>query len=270
VEKKEVVDIIDTRPVLSPHGMVLDQEKDVLWISYEETENREADAGGLAAIDLGSRKVVKKVESGKKTHWFVMKPDGKKAYTCNKTADFISILDLEKGVLTGKIAASRGTEEPGISRDGKLAYFPTPGTTLGENAVDPKVLVIDTDTDQVVHEIKLEWGVQSVYVTAKDQVMVSQYRFSANGTMEKGKLSLFDGKNYALMGETEIGSMPLTMRDDGRGEKGFIANIFEGTVSVVDLAEGGVLKTLGVDNERDEETNSLKGAHGMVYRPSRV
>jgi DNA-binding beta-propeller fold protein YncE len=123
--EKSVVDVIDTAPAMGPHGLVLDEANDVLWCSFEENETLPNGTGGLIAIDLQTRKVVKTVPSGTKTHWFVITPDGKKAFTCNKTAEYISVLDLEKCEMVGKIDTPDGTEECSISRDGRLAYVST-------------------------------------------------------------------------------------------------------------------------------------------------
>ncbi|KIW88914.1 uncharacterized protein Z519_10398 [Cladophialophora bantiana CBS 173.52] len=73
--KKEVVDVIETRPALGPHGLVLDEKQDVRWCSYEEHES--SSSGGVIGIDLNTGKVIKQVESSTKTHWFVGTPDGK-------------------------------------------------------------------------------------------------------------------------------------------------------------------------------------------------
>jgi DNA-binding beta-propeller fold protein YncE len=119
---KEVVDVIDTTPAMGPHGLVLDKANDVLWCSFEANETLTGGTGGLIGIDLKTRTVIKTVPSGTKTHWFVMTPDAKKAFTCNKTAEYISVLDLDKGDIVGKIDTPGGTEECSISADGKFAY----------------------------------------------------------------------------------------------------------------------------------------------------
>ena len=263
-EKKEVVDIIETRPAFGPHGLVLDEKRDVLWCSYEEHE--ESPGGGVIAIDLNTHKIVKRVGSGTKSHWFVVTPDGKKAFTCNKTADFISVLDLEKEEMIGKIVTPGGTEECSISLDGSHAYFPAPGTQFGKVPEKPEVLVIDTATNEVVHSIALGSGAQGTYVAGDGRILVGEYRY-VDGTPMNGRLSVYDGKTYKLCGQTDIEKMPLTLRASPDGKLGFTANIFSGSVSVINLSTMEVLKTLVVDEERSKFSNQLQGAHGMVYFP---
>ncbi|KAJ9611421.1 hypothetical protein H2200_004605 [Cladophialophora chaetospira] len=263
-DKKQVVNIIDTKPALGPHGLVLDRERDILWCSYEEHEKSEG--GGLIAIDLETHKIVKRVGSSTKTHWFVVTPDGKKAFTCNKTAPFISVLDLENEVMTGKIDTPGGTEECSISPDGKHAYFPTPGTQLGKVPDKPEILVIDTATDKIVDRIALGGGAQSTHVAADGRILVAEYRF-LDGRPANGRLSVYDPKSRGLIGRADIGQMPLTIRSSPDGKLGFAANIFSGSVSVVDVSSFKPLETFVVDTEKSKFSNLCQGAHGMVYFP---
>lgn len=269
--KREIVDSIDISPILAPHGLVLDSQRDILYVSFEEVLNEAGTSGGLIGIDLQSRKVIKRIDSQYKSHWFVMTPDGKKAYTCNKTAPFISVLDLENECMLGKIPVP-SCEEPGMSLDGKFAYFPTPGLSMGPTPIDTKIIVIDTTTDDILKSIPLNLGAQCVHVTSSGKIMVGMYRFDANApseapTAKEGRLALYDPDTYALLGEAEIGLQPLTMRSSQDGRTGFVANIFSGTVTVVDLSSMTVLKTLMVDTKQNPDKKSHMGAHGMAFLP---
>ena len=260
--KKEVIYTIDVRPVLSPHGLVIDKQRDILYTSFEEDVN--GGTGGIIGIDLNTRKVIKRISSETKSHWFVMTHDGKKAFTCNKTAAFISILDLENDRMIGKISVPGGVEEPAISIDGRFAFFPTPSMQFGQQPEDPKVLVIDTTTNEIVKTVPLDLGADSVHVTSQGKIMVGKYQFG-----KEGRLALYDPESYALLGETEIGLLPLTLRSTFDGATGFVANIGAGTVSVVDLSSMKVLKTLEVDTE-PTTGGALQGAHGMAHFPMKL
>ncbi|KIX92309.1 uncharacterized protein Z520_12055 [Fonsecaea multimorphosa CBS 102226] len=263
-DKKEVIDVIETKPALGPHGLVLDAERDILWSSYEEHET--GSSGGVIGIDLETRKVIKQAESSTKTHWFVVTPDGKKAFTCNKTADFISVLDLYNERMIGKIETPGGSEECSISLDGKHAYFPTPGASLSNIPENPEVLVIDTATDKIVDRIPLEHPALSTYVAGDGKILVGEY-LSAEGSGFEGRLAVYDSQTHKLVGKTKIGSVPLTLRASPDGKLGFTANIFAGSVSVVNMSTVEVIKTLVVDTERSKFSNLCQGAHGMVHFP---
>ena len=104
----------------------------------------------LVGIDLATWLVVKSISCKAPLHWFVVTPDGRKAYTANKQHAFISILDLEQERMTGTILVPEGCEEPDISPDGRLAYFPTPGLRFGHTPERTQVRVVDTKSDKIV------------------------------------------------------------------------------------------------------------------------
>lgn len=270
--KKKVTGVIDISPARGPHAILLDEARDQLWCSYEE---RHSETGGILAIDLTTHKVVKTIQSGAKTHWFVTTPDFKKAYTCNKTAEFISVLDLEKGSMIGKIEAPGGTEECSMSVDGKFAFFPNPGFQYGVLPETPVIYVVDTATDDVVDCIRLEQGALSAHVTKEGRMMVAQYRFDVGQTgimnmVAPGQLAIYEPGTYKHAGSVDVGKVPLTLRSSPDGKLGFTANIHEGTVSVVDLTTMKLIRTLTVDTEVGEISKMCQGAHGMVYWPQTI
>jgi DNA-binding beta-propeller fold protein YncE len=261
IATKKVVDVIDTRPALCPHGLIMDTDRDILYSSFEEHET--GSGGGIIGINLSSRKVVKTINSSTKSHWFVITPDGKKIYTCNKTARFISILDVENEKMVGKIEVP-GSEEPSISLDGRYAYFPTPGGDLGAPTENPEVVVIDTETDQIVHKITLDMGPQATHVTSKGEIMVVQFRFEG-GLPKEGQLSLYEQGSYKFLGSVDTGVLPLTLKSSPDGKTGFVANMGAGTVSVVDLEKMVVKQTLVVDRVLQAGRKFVQGAHGMAF-----
>lgn len=266
VKSKKIVDTIDTRPAKAPHGLILDRPRGLLYASVEELPGGEG--GGVIGIDLSTRKVVKSVSSKYKTHWFVMTPDGKKAYTCNKTAPYISVLDLEQQSMIGTIPTN-GCEEPCISHDGRYAYFPTPGFRWGLEPPDPVIQVIETSTDMVVDAIKVDAGMISTLTTPHDTILATHYHFASNSTaeapkFEKATLSMYSASKRNKIGEVEIGTLPLTIRHSPDGRTAFVANIFPGTVSVIDLDSMKVLRTLDIDLSPRSDKPLHQGAHGIA------
>lgn len=216
--------------------------------------------------------MTKRIESASKPHWVVITPDGRKAYTCNKTQPFISVLDLQQEKMIKKIDVP-STEEPGMSPDGKHVYFPTPSLTFGVNPPDAAIKVISTATDEIVASIPTGQGAQSVYITPLNQIMVAKYSFAPESTAEAPRpggatLALCEAGEggYELKGEVAIGHS-LTIRSSGDGKVGFAAEIFEGRVAVVDLLAMRVVGRVDVDLEKREGKERLLGAHGMVVLP---
>jgi DNA-binding beta-propeller fold protein YncE len=148
-----------------------------------------------------------------------------------------------------------------------LVQFPTPGATF-KPITNPEVLVIDTQSDKIVSRIHLSEGACSCHINSNGQILVGGYRFDpTSGKPTAGRLSIYSQETHKLIGQTDIGKMPLTLRASDDGKWGFTANIFDGSVSVIDLGSGEVLRALVVDEVKSKYSGVCQGAHGMVYFP---
>ena len=262
----KLIDVIDVVPSRAPHDIAIDELNDLLWVTVEKISNDVG--GGLIGIDLKTRVVTKCIECHAKIHWFVMTRDAKKAYTCNKGAPFISILDLENECIVGKIEV-RGTEQPDISRCGRYMLFPSPTLKFGSLPEEPSVLIVDTVNDQIVRSLPLGegFGPAAVHVTAAGTVMVAQYCFDTTAsrpTPISGRVSLYDSTCKQLLGEIRVGTMPLTMRSTSDGSIGFVAHAKGGTVDVIDLGTMTKIQTLDVDVVPSAANKFQTTAHGMA------
>lgn len=264
VNKQLVIGTINISPFRGPHGLRLDPSKDLLYSSVEQGFD-ENGPGGVICIDLKSKKVIGSAASGSKSHWAVITPDRTKAYTCNKTDPFVSVLDLKTWKLSKKIGVP-GSEELDISTDGRHVYVPTPSTTFGKDAVDPCFKVIDTNTDEIVKSVPLAQGPSSIHVTSRGAILVGQYRLEGGSfkTSKPGCLSLYSPRSFELLGNVDVGEYPLTLRSSADGAIGFTANILKGTVTVVDLDSLKVLQTIDVDTSPRADKQGHQGAHGMA------
>jgi len=272
--QRQIVDIIDTSPARGPHGLRLLVDRDMLYASVESgLELDGVDSGGVIGIDVATRKVVRQVASGSASHWFVITPDASKAYTVNKTDPFVSVLDMDSSRIVKQIAVL-GSEEADISSDGRFIFIPTPsmqvqsGAPLKERGFN----IIDTATDEIVKTVWTAHGVLSIHLTARNQIMVGQYRFEADSDAvnlkpKTGKLALYEATSFQMLGEVAVGKGPLTLRSSVDGSVGFVANILEGTVSVVDLDAMSVTRTIDVDVARNLNKQFHQGAHGMAVLP---
>lgn len=275
-EQKRIVDTIDVSPGKGTHGLVIDEKRDILYASVEAGLSDPPGSGGIVGIDLKHRKVVKSIGSEWTSHWFVMTPDGKKAYTCNKEADFISIIDLDGEKMIRKIEVPGGCEQPAISKSGRWVYFPTPGPPSNDMKMlsNPAVQVIDTNSDQIVKEIPVDLGISATHVDSEDRVLLGQYRFDTSSGAQKmvplnGQLSILSSgmENHRKLGAVEVGKLPLTLLSSSDGKRAFAANIFAGTVTVVDLQLMRVERTIEVDTVRRTDKKYHQGAHGLALVP---
>lgn len=266
-ETRKVTGTIDISPYAGPHGIRLHEPSDTLYLSVEFGFGEEG-PGGVIAIDLKTHKVVGGAPAGAKAHWMVITPDASKAYTCNKTAPFVSVIDLKSLKLLKKIEMPAGSEELDVSPDGKFVYVPTPSVSFDKPPEDPTVKVIDTSTNEIVHSIPLELGPGTVHVTSKGQILVGQYRMEkgseTNMLPKPGKMAIFELGTYEKFGEVDVGLYALTVRSTIDGKVAFAANILGGTVDIIDLEKAEVFKTLEVDTVRRADKQGHQGAHGMA------
>lgn len=267
---RTVVDTIDISPYLGPHYLQIDKERNLLYASIEGGISKETPkSGGIVGIDLHTRTVTKRIASGHKSHWFVMTPDGSKAYTCNKEAGFISVIDLVGEQLLQTITMPGGCEQPGISRDGSFAFFPSPA--IGQTGYAPCIKVINTGSDGISDSIPLETGAVTVHVDSQDRLLVGLYRIEVDQATSKpipsyGGVACYQsiGSKFEQIGTVETGLVPLTIMSHPDGNTTYVSNIFSGTLSVVNTGTMKVKKVLEVDTARREDKGMHQGAHGIA------
>jgi len=79
--------------------------------------------------------------------------------------------------------------------------------------------------------------------------MVVKYSFDPEAPataprVRAGRSFLYSADMYALLGEAVVELASLTMRSTADGKTAFVANIFRGTVTIVDLTSMMVIRTL--------------------------
>ncbi|KAF2805171.1 putative surface layer protein [Mytilinidion resinicola] len=260
---KKVTDTIDLSPFGGPHGLSISPDNSILYATVETG----FPTGGLVGIDLASRAVVKSIPCDGRAHWFTLTPDGKKAYTSNMTSPFVSVLDLEREQLAKKIPVT-GSNQGAVSRDGRFAYFPTPSAQM-KLEVPPTIEVVDTSTDEIVKTVPFDEGILAVHVTARRKILVAVYRLEEGASAaalkpRPGRLVVLDATSLERVGEVEVGKFPLALKSSPDGLTGYVANVFGGTVTVVDLAEMAVRRTIEVDTTPRADKAFHQGAHGMA------
>lgn len=209
-------------------------------------------------------------------HWAVLTPDGRKAYTANKKAPYISVLDLADGGQVRRVPVT-GSEGLALSPNGSRLFVATPTFFV---PVDPGaevdiIEVVAVATDEIVHRIRLSNAPGPVHVTADEKLLVAQWPRAADGDgfeTRNGWLSIFDAVSYRPLAEFEVGIGPINITATPDGATAFVSNLHSGTVSVIDLHTYQVADTLEVDRGAQSPAGqgiSNQGAHGMAFIPPR-
>ena len=112
LEKRALDTTIDLRPYIAPHTLKLGPDG-LIYITCENS-------AVVAVIDRATNKVVDAIDSGSTNgHRLIIAPDGQRLYTENEEDGTVSVIDLRKRQLLGKIKTPRPLAGIAISADGR-------------------------------------------------------------------------------------------------------------------------------------------------------
>src|SRR5215469_5434440 len=132
---------IDLRPYIAPHTLKLGPDG-LIYITCENS-------AVVAVIDPKTHKVVDAIDSGSTNgHRLIISPDGQRLYTENEEDGTVSVIDLPKRKLLGKIKTPRPLAGIAISADGH--------TVVAVDDAQPSLFLIDTADGRVTDEERLE------------------------------------------------------------------------------------------------------------------
>ncbi|MEV0677672.1 YncE family protein [Actinosynnema sp. NPDC050436] len=236
----EVVEVLDVGH--APHGVAL--RENLLFVGVEATDDQD---GGVVVVDLDKREVLDRVDvRAREPHWIAV--TGRKVYTANKDARFVTAVDLPSGAV--EEIGLPGSE--GIAAGGRYVYVATP--RFGTAGVDRGVRVVDSAVDRVVRILPTRQFPVPVHVTRGGLVLVGELDRRGGGA-----LSAF--REWEPVARVEVGRFPLAVTSSPDGALGYVANLRSGTVSVVDLTAFEVVAEIAVAPE------GTAGPHGLAYVP---
>jgi WD40 repeat protein len=211
--KRAHVGDIDLRPLIAPHTLKLGPDG-FIYITCENS-------AVVAVIDRASHKVVDAINSGSTNgHRLIISPDGQRLYTENEEDATVSVIDLPKRKLLGKIATPRPLAGIAISADGR--------TVVAVDDIEPTLFLIDTASEQTAHTVRLE-GVD-------EAAQIARYRddFGLIGvtSLKSGTVSLID-PSFRRQTAIKVGEQPMDMAF--HGDELFVACQGDGSVHVIDI-----------------------------------
>jgi DNA-binding beta-propeller fold protein YncE len=228
LERREVSGTIDVSPYLAPHGLQVD-DSGTLYASCDLSRK-------LLVIDPETRSIRAAIDTDGTGHWAAVLPDGSKAYVANKDdRAFVSVIDLAARKMVGRVPMPNGTQGITASPDGKRV--------LAMDFAEPKFVVIDTATDEIVDTVMVEGN----------SIGPFRARYSPDGetliTVNHidGLANLYDGRDLSSkQRRLEVGEQPFGIAYPPAGTTALVSNHGDGTISVLDLTQGRVVNTLEV------------------------
>jgi YVTN family beta-propeller protein len=213
LNKRAHVGDIDLRPYVAPHTLKLGPD----GLIYITCENSAA----VAVIDRTTRKVVDAIDSGSTNgHRLIIAPDGERLYTENEEDGTVSVIDLRKRKLLGKIRTPRPLAGIAISADGR--------TVVAVDDVQPTLFLIDAEAGRVRDEVPLAGVPKAAQIVryAPDNSMIGVTSLNSD------TVSLID-PSFRQQTAINIGNQPMDMAF--RGDELFVACQGDGSVHVIDV-----------------------------------
>ncbi|WP_241847329.1 YncE family protein [Streptomyces sp. CB02009] len=266
-DTRRIVEIVDIGPEHGPHGLALDPTRGRIYVSVEGAADR---PGGVVVIDTATRRPVGRIDTDAPgPHWFAVDPAGRTGYATNKEAPFVSVVDLERGVLTAKVAVP-GSEGLAVSADGTQVFVAGPYgdfSPAAEARPATGIRVIDTRTASVVDTLPTEDLVLPVHLTSTGKLLAGEVRMAPDpgsrlGRHAPGRLTVFAVDTRKPVGALDVGLFPLTITSSPDGRLAYVACAVSSTVDVIDL------ETLDRLARLDIAKLGEAGAHGLAYLPS--
>ena len=211
--KRAHVGDIDLRPLIAPHTLKLGPDG-FIYITCENS-------AVVAVIDRASHKVVDAINSGSTNgHRLIISPDGRRLYTENEEDATVSVIDLPKRKLLGKITTPRPLAGIAISADGR--------TVVAVDDIEPALFLIDTASEQVAHTVRLE-GVNEAAQIARYS---DDFGLIGVTSLKSGTVSLID-PSFRRQTAIKVGEQPMDMAF--HGNELFVACQGDGSVHVIDI-----------------------------------
>jgi YVTN family beta-propeller protein len=213
LEKRAQVATIDLRPYIAPHTLKLGPDG-LIYITCENS-------AVVAMIDPATNKVIGAIDSGSTNgHRLSIAPDGQRLYTENEEDGTVSVIDLPRRKLLGKIKCPRPLAGIAISADGK--------TVVAVDDAEPKLILIDTVAGKVREEVVLKDVPKAAQIAryAPDNSLIGVTSLNSD------TVSLID-PSFQQQTAIKVGSQPMDMAFSG--DELFVPCQGDGSVHVIDI-----------------------------------
>src|SRR5436309_11830951 len=214
LHKRAHVATIDLRPYIAPHTLKLGPDG-FIYITCENS-------AVVAVVDRNTNKVVAAIDSGSTNgHRLIIAPDGQRLYTENEEDATVSVIDLPRRKLLGKIETPRPLAGIAIAPDGR--------TVVAVDDAQPTLFLIDTQAGRVREELVLK----DVPKPAQIARYAPDNSLLAVSSLNSDMVSLID-PSFREQTAIKVGSQPMDMAF--RGDELFVACQGDGSVHIIDIS----------------------------------
>lgn len=211
--KRAHIETIDLRPYIAPHTLKLGPDG-LIYITCENS-------AVVAVIDRDSNKIIDAIDSGSTNgHRLIIAPDGQRLYTENEEDGTVSVIDLPKRKLLGKIKTPRPLAGIAISPDG--------ATVIAVDDAQPTLFLIDTAAGRVREELVLK----DVPKPAQIARYAPDNSLLAVTSLNSDTVSLID-PSFREQTAIKVGSQPMDMAFCDA--ELFVACQGDGSVHIIDI-----------------------------------
>lgn len=187
----------------------------------------------IVAIDLASRKIVRRYDGGTDPEGVAITPDGKRLLLSNEDAGTASLVDVASGRTVAALVVGTEPEGVAVSHDGRIAYV------TGETS--NSVSVIDVKAGKVLTNFFVDARPRAAIFTRDDA--------RAYVTSEiRGTISVVDAKRHRVTQRIRLGGTahPVGMALSPDGKRLYVATGRGNSVAILDTATNRPLKTIAV------------------------
>ena len=158
-------------------------------------------------------------------HGIRLSADGAVALVANTGSGTLDIVDTGHGVVRARVAVGKGPVQAAVSADGRTGFV-----SLGKAS---QVVRVDVHDGVVTRRVDVPSAPAQVFLTSTGRLLVAN-----QGTPEQPgtTLSVLDGATLRELGRVRVGAGPHGVVADPAGRVAWVTNLYDGTVSTVDLA----------------------------------
>ena len=211
--KRTLLTAIDLRPCIAPHTLKLGSDG-LIYISCENSAK-------VAVVDPKTDKMVEAIDTGSNNcHRLIIAPDGQRLYTENEEDATISVIDLPKRKLLGKIKTPRALAGIAISADSR--------TIVAVDDTEPVLFLVDVKSQSLREEVRLK----NVPKAAQIARYAPDWSVLAVTSLSSNTVSLVD-PSFREQTAIAVGNQPMDVAF--HGDELFVACQGDGTVHVIDI-----------------------------------